>query len=213
MVPARHTTPGCERSPTPRTHVSWAKGVAKVQTPKGSPCLGLGDRASEGPAADPGPRDLVTASVPHGASRCSTPGTGNRKRRAAAGQLLLPLDPAAGDHGTFSPPFPSLTILDADWTVSWASGSSLVLSTPITIEIFKFSSTFSGCLSTNGSQSPASGLLRWGGVGVGGTRGRGWGGKTRSSLVTCGHARSHALPASGWVCLKKARVRAEAEVL
>lgn len=87
--------------------MSRAKGAAKAQTPRVSTCLGLGDRASKGLAAHPGPRARVTASVPPVTSRCSTPGTGNRKRQAAAGQLLLPLNPAACDHRTISPRSPS----------------------------------------------------------------------------------------------------------
>lgn len=45
--------------------------------------------------------------------------------------------------------------------------------------------------------------------GRGGGGGRGCGGEKRGALVTCGRPRSHARPASGWVCWTKAREKAE----
>lgn len=62
-------------------------------------------------------------------------------------------------------PLPGSQIIpDTDWPLSRALGSALVLSTPIIVEIFKFRSTFSVCLSTNGYQSTASGASRLGGA-------------------------------------------------
>ena len=48
----------------PHTHMSRAKRAGKAQNPRPSSCPSLGDRASEGPATDPGPRARGGASVP-----------------------------------------------------------------------------------------------------------------------------------------------------
>ncbi|KAL1764986.1 hypothetical protein HispidOSU_008015 [Sigmodon hispidus] len=74
--------------------------------------LGLGDAAGQRRAADPGAPFLSEARAAQGADLCPAPETGNRKRPEAAEQLLLLLDPAACDRGTFAPPF---LFLDADW--------------------------------------------------------------------------------------------------
>lgn len=63
--------------------VPGAKGAAEVQTPQGSTRPGPGDRASEGPAADPVPSGLVTASVPP--PRLAVLRSGNRKQEAPGG--------------------------------------------------------------------------------------------------------------------------------
>lgn len=95
-------------------------------------------------AQTPVPRFLSEASAPLGASLRPAPETGNRKRREAAEQLLLPLDPRACDRRT-----PAL--YSFLWPLIGQQPSSLC---PCPINpnhsgVAKISFSFSGRLSTN----------------------------------------------------------------
>lgn len=90
---------------------------------------------------------MSKASVPQGASPCSTPGTGNRKHQASSGQLLLPLDPAACDHRTISPLSPSRSPGRSQALIGQDPGPEappLSYQLQPLSEIFKLRSTFGG---------------------------------------------------------------------
>lgn len=106
---------------------------------------------------------MSKASVPQGAALCSTPGTGNRKRRASSGQLLLPLDPAACDHRTISPLSPSRSPGRSQALIGQDPGP---VAPPSSYQLQSRSRFSSGVPPSRvasvpmGSQSPAPGPLR-----------------------------------------------------
>lgn len=143
--------------------------------PGRTPVWGWATGPARGQPQSPDPGLVLKASVPQGASRCSTRGTGNRKRRASSGQLLLPPDPAACDHRAISPLSPSRSPGRSQTLIGQEPGHVAPPPSHQLQSLPTFSSRsppFRGAFLPMGSRSPASGL--------------------RALGVTRGHARGHA---------------------